>query len=277
VEEFIGELESALEQVLPGDLHTREGMQEFVNGIFALYKPGKMFSIHSDLLREMLVRFPPINVMIPLGFYKAEDLVTNMDPRDAVTYANLVESWIYTDRDLLWLVDNIKPESFGWVDLKAIILSGDLNMGIIYQNNISNLNRITARIAVKTLEKGRGGKYPRIRYFTNLIRRLAMAENYSRLFNLTISERKNIGPKIRNSLLGLQKGEEFSAHNIFENLHHRRLVEKLYEMAEILDEDKKYEASRLFKLMAQSYGLSQVLENETFLTCTAWRLGQLQF
>ncbi len=277
VRQYVSELESVLEQVLPGDLHTREGMQEFVDGIFSLYKPGKMFSIHSDLLREMLVRFPPINLMIPLGFYRVEDLVASMDPRDAVTYANLVESWIYTDRDLLWLVDNIKPESFGWVDLKAIILSGDLNMGIIYQNNTSNLNRITARIAVKTLEKGRGGKYPRIRYFTNLIRRLAMVENYSRLFSLTISERKNIGIKIRNSLLGLQKGDEFSAHNIFENLHHRRMVVKLQEMAELLDNDGKHEAARLFRLMSQSYGLSQVLENETFLTCTAWSWASYSF
>ena len=60
------------------------------------------------------------------------------------------------------------------------------------------------------------------------------------------------------------KGEEFSVHNIFENHHHRSLVNKMRELAARLESAGKSECARLFRLMAQGYGLSQVLEEGTF-------------
>ena len=277
VESFMGDLELALDKLLPGDLSTRDGLQQFRRSTFALFAPHRMYTISTELLREMLMRFPPVNLMIPMGIYKPEDLISRMDPRDAVTYSNLVESWNYTDRDLLWLVDNLKPESFNWIDIKPIILTGDLRMGILTQGKISNLNRITGRILVRSCEPGKGGKYPKLRYFTSLVRRLAVADSYSRLFRLNTSQRKNIGLKARNSLLGLQRGDDFSAHSLFENLHHRRLVEKISGVAESLDKKGMKDIARLFHLLAQSYGLTQVLENGTFLTCTAWSWASYSF
>lgn len=277
VERFMEEVEAALEQILPGDLHTDEGTREFVEALFELFPNRKMFAISSDILRELLVRFPPINLMIPLGFYKSEQLIEKMGPRDAVTYANMIESWTYTDRDLIWLVDNIKPENFEWVDIKPLILTDDLRMGLVSQGKISAFNRLTARIAIKCLEPGKGGKFPRLRYFTGLLRRLALAENYSRLFILNAAQRKNIGSKVRNSLLGIHKGEEFSAHNVFENSHHRSLVAKIRYMAKNLEEEQKTEYARLFNLLAEGYGLSQVLENGAFLTCTGWSWASYSF
>ncbi|MGE5390634.1 MAG: glycosidase, partial [Deltaproteobacteria bacterium] len=277
VESFMADLEMALDKLLPGDLSTRDGLQNFVRSTFALFAPHHMFTISTELLREMLMRFPPVNLMIPLGIYKPEDLISRMDPRDAVTYSNLVESWNYTDRDLLWLVDNLKPESFNWIDIKPIILTGDLRMGIMTQGKISNLNRITGRILVRSCEPGKGGKFPKLRYFTSLVRRLAVADSYSRLFKLNISQRKNIGLKARNSLMGLQRGDDFSAFSLFENLHHRRLAEKISILAENLDKKGMKDIARLFRLMVEGYGLTQVLENGTFLTCTAWSWASYSF
>ncbi len=277
VENFMERVEAALGSILPGDLQSDEGTREFVEGLFNLFPQRKMYAISSDILREMLVRFPPINLMIPLGFYKAEQLIDHMGPRDAVTYANMIESWTYTDRDLMWLVDNLKPENFEWVDIKPLILTDDLRLGMVSQGKISNFNRMTARISIKCLEPGKGGKFPRLRYFTGLLRRLALAENYSRLFLLNTAQRKNIGLKVRNSLLGIHKGEEFSAHNVFENSHHRNLVAKIRYMAGILEEEQKPELARLFNLLAEGYGLSQVLENGTFLTCTGWSWASYSF
>ena len=157
-----------------------------------------MYTISSDLLREMLIKFPPVNLMIPLGYYKPADLIKAMDPRDAVTYANLMESWSYTDRDLIWLIDNLKPESFEWVDLKPLVLSEEMYTGgILSQGKISDLNKITSRIAIKALTPGKGGKYPRVRYFTSIVRRIALAENYSELFFQSVLERKNVGRRIK--------------------------------------------------------------------------------
>jgi predicted GH43/DUF377 family glycosyl hydrolase len=229
-----------------------------------------MFTIGCDLLREMLIRFPPINLMIPMGFYKPEEMITKMDVRDAVTYSNMVESWSYSDRNLNWLVDEIRPASFEQVDIKPLVISNNLPYGSITHTKISNLNRLTARITIKALEKNKGGRYPKLTYFTSIVRRLGVAEQFSQMFYQNVCERKNIGIKIRNSLLGLRKGDEFSANVIFENANHRCLVKNIRSIASKLSTEGQLDMARIFKLMADGYGLSQVLENETFLTCTAW-------
>ncbi|MDD3270069.1 MAG: glycosidase [Syntrophomonadaceae bacterium] len=277
VEEYMQQLEKTLDEVFPGDLHSEQGLRQFVNGLFAMYPQHSMFTISADLLREMLVRFPPVNIMIPLAYYKPADLIKNMDTRDAVTYANLVEGRGYADQTLLWLLDNLKPESLEWVEIKPLFLKEELRPGLLSQGRLSYLNRVTARITVKYLEDDRGGQYPKIRYFTSIVRRLAIAENYSRLFNLNVLERKNIGFKIRNALLELQKGDDFCAYTIFENYHHRSLVEKIRYLAGRLEEKGDQEMARIIELMADGYGLSQVLENEIFLTCTAWSWASYSF
>jgi len=276
IENFMAETESVLDRLLPGDLRSYQGLESFVEGLFGLFPQQQMFTINSDMLREMVVRFPPINLMIPMGVYKPSELLSRMDARDIVSYANLMESWIYTDRDLIWLLDNLKPESFELVDIKPLILHEELRTGLS-PGKLSNLNRVTARILVKGLEADKGGNYPKIRYFTNLLRRLAMATNYSQLFTLIVAQRKNISTKTGNSLLGLQKGDEFSAHNIFENYHHRGLVAKIKQLANDFNSHGDEQAARIFSLMAESYGLSQVLENGTFLTCSSWSWASYSF
>lgn len=270
VADFMDQVEHTLDQLLPGDLHSSAGMELFTRALFDLVPHQKMFTLNTEILREMLVRFPPINLMIPLGFYKPIDLINEMDARDAVTLANLVESWSYTDRDLVWLVDELKPQHFEWVEIKPLLISDDLPFGTISHTRTSNLNKLTARLTVKPLEKGRGGRYPKLKYFHSLVRRLCVAEQYSRLFYQNICERKNIGLKLKNALLDSRKGEEFSAHNIFENNHHRAMVGKIEQIADHLQSQGKKEEARLFNTIAQGYGLSQVLENGKFLTCTTW-------
>jgi hypothetical protein len=55
---------------------------------------------------------------------------------------------------------------------------------------------LSGEFADKTLEKEIGGAFPKLRYFTSIVRWLCVAENYSQLFRLSVSERKNIGFKI---------------------------------------------------------------------------------
>ncbi|MGI5912730.1 MAG: hypothetical protein ACOX6E_09205, partial [Syntrophomonadaceae bacterium] len=126
VEEYMSEVENTLDKWLPGDLYQQKGLENFVNALFEILPNQKMFTINSELLREMVMRFPPINLMIPMGYYKPADLLAHMDARDIVTSANLVESWNYTDRDLIWLLDNLTPESFEWVDLKPLVITEEL-------------------------------------------------------------------------------------------------------------------------------------------------------
>lgn len=270
VEDFMLQAERALEQLLPGDLYTSEGLEQFLAALMKLVPQQKMFTISSDLLREMVMRFPPVNLMVPLGYYKPAELIAKMDVRDVVSYANLVESWSYSDRDLNWLVDQLKPASFECVDLKPLVISDDLPFATTSHTRISNLNRITARVTIRPLAANKGGKFPRLLYLTAIIRRLGVAEQFSCLTLQNVHERKNIGVKTRNALLGSRQGDDFSATVIFENVHHRLLVENLRTMAARLAEEGVDDTARIFKLMADGYGLSQVLENGVFLTCTAW-------
>ena len=277
VEQFMQSLEEMLAELLPGDLHKRDGVCQFVDRLFNLLPKHKMFTVHSDVLREMLVRFPPINVMIPLGFYKPADLIDAMGTRDAVTYSNLIETRAYTDRDLEWLANTLKPESFEWVELKPIILDEDLHMGILSRGKISYSNHITARITIKPLEYDSGGKYPRLRYFLSIVRRMVVAEHYSQLFRRIVSERKNIGRRLYNSIIGLTKGDDFSAHNVFENCHHRGMVEKIRYLSDKLAADGQERPARLLRLAADAYGLAQVLEDNSFLTCSPWSWASYSF
>lgn len=277
LEKFMDQLEKAIEEVMPGDLSSSQGLAEFVSHLLALVESKPMFTVHIDKIREMLVRFPPINLMIPLGYYKPEQLIEKIDPRDAVTFANLIEDRSYTDRDLNWLAETLKPEHFEWVPIKVMIMPEEIQLGILGRGKISTANHITGRITVRALMPGTGGKYPRLRYLTSILRRLAVAEHYSELFQQNVGERKNIGSKLRHAMHILQKGEEFSVHNIFENYHHRSLVGKVEALATRLEDEGKSESARLFRLMAQGYGLSQVLEEGTFLTCTAWSWASYSF
>lgn len=277
VENFMGEAEQAIDELLPGNLYEMEGLKQFVDALFKLVPHQRMFTVQGELLREMLIRFPPSNLMIPLGYYRPADLIKEMDVRDAVTYANLVESWSYTDRDLAWLAEQLKPESFEWVDIKPIIFDQASAAGIWSHNKMTNLNRVTARITIKALENQRGGKYPKLRYFTSIIRRLCLAESYSKLFQQNVKERKNIGQKARNTLTSIEKGDDFSVLKIFENYVQRALVEKIRIVANNLIAQGHPEQARIFQLMADSYGLSQVLENGTFLSCTVWSWASYSF
>ncbi|MEA4925935.1 MAG: glycosidase [Syntrophomonadaceae bacterium] len=270
VEEFMMQAEKALENLLPGDLSTEAGVQTFVTALFELLPRQSMFTFSADLLREMVMRFPPINLMVQLGYYKPADLIKNMDVREVVSYTGLIESWSYSDRVFNWLVDQLKPGSFERVDIKPLITSEGLPLDAANHSRITNLNRITARITIRPLDTGKGGKYPRLLYLTSIIRRLGIAEQFSQMLNQNVHERKNLGTKTKNVILGLRQGDDFSATVIFENVHHRLLVKTLKAIAARLDGQGNSEMARLFQLMADGYGLSQVLENGRFLTCTVW-------
>ncbi len=277
MEKFMEVAEKTVNQLFPGDLSEAAGMEQFVTGLFAMVPHQQMFTINQDLLKEMVIRFPPVNLMIPLGFYSPADLLEKMDSRDAVTYANLVDSWSYNDRDIVWLTEQLKPESFAWAELKPLIVNGSLPEGLWSHTKITNLNRITARITIKAMDHGKGGKFPKLRYFTSLIRRICLAEHYSLLFQQNVKERKNVGLKARNSMTSMEKGDDFSAQRVFENSNHRALVEKIRAMATILQQKEQAESARIFRLMADGYGLGQVLENGAFLTCTVWSWASYSF
>ncbi|MGI6468263.1 MAG: glycosidase [Syntrophomonadaceae bacterium] len=264
------QVEQALQNWLPGDPYTEAGIEAMTRSVFDLGLCTPTYSIRDEILEEMLLRFPPLNVIIPLGFHSARDLVKHMDVRDAATLAHLAENRRYADRTLHWILEQITPEDIVEVELKPLLMSGKGVESMISQTAPSNLDRITNRITIIPLNKGMGGDYPRLRFFLYLVRHIMIACNYTRLWREYARERRNLGTKILNSLTGRYDTDIFSAHNIFENMHHRAMVAAFKNKAEQMQAIGQIKDSTLLSLLAEGYGLSQVLEDGTFLPCSAW-------
>jgi predicted GH43/DUF377 family glycosyl hydrolase len=263
------ELEKTMESLFPGDLYSQEGVAQVLQRLFQLLPHQKMFSVRDDTFKEMLLRFPPVNVMIPAGYHSTRELLAGMDIRETVSLANLIETRKYADRALLWILDNLRPEGMEDVDIKYMVLDSRFSQ-IARLGNISNLNKITTRIVTTPFNKGMGGEFARIRFCLFIARHITIAENYAHLWRSFARERKNLGSKVRNSLIGRYETTAFSAHNIFENLHHRSLVQNFRGLAQRLEEEGKTREAGIIRIMCDSYGLSQVLDDGTFLPLSAW-------
>ena len=89
-------------------------------------------------------------------------------------------------------------------------------------------------------------------------------------------ERKEVGRQFVNSPSGHYGKALFSAHHIFENWHHK-FAHRLEELAEQLKYENKVRESKNISIMAEGYGLSMMLEDGTFLPCSAWTWASFSF
>ncbi|MGI6487726.1 MAG: glycosidase [Syntrophomonadaceae bacterium] len=260
IENFMAQLEQVMDTIFPGDIYTEDGVQQVVEELFRIFPVPRMYSVKTECFREMLLRFPPVNVLIPSGFKTPRELVSNMDVRDAATLANILENRKYVDRALHWVIDNLRPDSMEEVELKPVYAdTGRLE-----------LNKLTTRIIVSPLSKGMGGDYPKLRFLLTLFRYMAIAQDYSKLWEDYARERKELGLKIHNSLIGRYETGIFSVHNIFENYHHRALVQMLRMLSDKLADTGYPKEAELLRTLSDSYGVSQMLDDGTFVPCSAW-------
>ncbi len=270
LEEYMEELEEIIDKLFPGNVYTEEGTREAVEAIFQSIGNLKFFGIKEKIFEKALTRFPPLNIMIPENCHTPRDLFDKMLPRDAVTLANLIETRKWADRTLLWILDNLTPEDMEEVELKPLVLGDSFRGGTFKLGKISDLNKLTTRQVISPLSKGIGGKYPKLRFFLFIGRQIMIAQNYSYLYQTYARERKKLGLKIRNSLIGRFESTPFSAYNIFENYHHRELIRMLRILAQKMTLIGQVNEAQMLKTMCDGYGVSQVLGDGTFVPCSAW-------
>jgi len=270
VARFMGDLEDAMEELLPGDLYSEDGISQFVKGIFNLFPIPRVFAVKNEILQEMLFQFPPSSVIIPRGYNDAREMVEKMDLRDAASLASLMENQMYTERAQEWLLNNLRPEDMGEVELKPILLGSQDTHASYRLLTTSNFNKLAARIVAAPLSKGVGGQYPRLRFCLSVLRQAAISVNYSRLWRIYVRERRNLGQKIGNSLVGWYQAGTFAVNNIMENTNHRIMVDLIDAVGKKLQASGKTDTGQLLDLMVKSYGLSQVLDDGTFLPCSVW-------
>lgn len=275
--EFMAELENTVDSLCPGNLYSVEGTDEVVGNIFRIFPHNKVLAVKWQILRKLLYEYPPGNLILRMGFRSLRELLDNMDEREILTLASFTEDKDYFDRIFYWLKDNLRPDSFEEVNILPMVVNRNNFHSSGELREISDLNRLTARIPVMNLGKGMGGNYPKLRYFTRITKSIIEAEHFSGLWKTYTRERKEVGRKFVNSILGHYGKAMFSAHHIFENWHHRVLVSKLQTIADTLkNEGRKIDAKNI-DTMVEGYGLSLVLNDGTFMPCSAWTWASFSF
>ena len=270
ITDFMQHLENTLKELLPDDLYSVEGLQAVLDGLFGFLPIPHIFSVKNELLQEFLLRFPPMNVMIPLGCKHPRELLQKIDVRDAWSLAGLIENHMYTEKSQRWLLNKLTPETMGEVTIKPLILGDKTEYGSYHLLPTCNYDKLSTRIVVSPYSKGIGGKYPHLYFCLMVTYQVALAINYSRLWRVYAQERRNLGQKVGNSLQGWYQAGTFSVYNILENSHQRLLVNNIQAMADTLKTVGRGREGEALQYLVESYGLSQILEDGTFLPCSAW-------
>ncbi|MGI6235794.1 MAG: glycosidase, partial [Christensenellales bacterium] len=275
--QLMEELENTLDSLCPGDLYSVDGTDDAVRQIFRIFPHNKVLAVKWQILRKLLYEYPPGNLILRMGFRSLRELLDNMDEREILTLASFTEDKDYFDRIFYWLKDNLRPDSFEEVNILPMVVNRNNFHGSGELREISDLNRLTARIPVMNLGKGMGGSYPKLRYFTRITKSIVEAEHFSGLWKTYTRERKEVGRKFVNSILGHYGKAMFSAHHIFENWHHRVLVSKLQTIVDTLRQENKTIDAKNIDTMVKGYGLSLVLNDGTFMPCSAWTWASYSF
>jgi predicted GH43/DUF377 family glycosyl hydrolase len=277
IQGHMARLEEILNLFLPGDIYTQEGTQQVVDVLFQLFQPQKIFTVKTGILREMLLRFPPVDLMVAGGFMSMQELVDKMNIRYAASLANLILSETHSDQAHAWLLDELRPDNMEETELKPLVLGAKVLSGRLQVGSISHFYGPAARILVSPLSKGTGGEYPKLRFCLYIARHIIIAGNYSTMWRYYAQETRSPGGKISNSLVDHYDAEPFSAHNLLENFHQRALVQRLRILGEKLAEKGYDEEAKLIGISCDSYGKGQVLEDGTFIPCSAWTWASFSY
>ena len=277
LEKFMERLEQMAERLLPGDLSTAEGTGQVVERVFELIPHRKILAVKEEVLRRLLVEFPPMNLLIRLGYSSTGELLSHHSVRDALALAGISEEREYTDRLLWWLGDNLRPDSLEEAEMGSLIFTPENFPGVGELRDISHFDRLAARLTASNLPKGLGGRFPKLRYFTHVAKILIEAEHYSYIWQTYARGHKGFGLELVNSVIKHRGREVFSAANIFQNWHQRKLTQRFLFLQQQLKKKGQIEDARLLELLAKGYGLSLTLADGTFIPCSAWTWASYSF
>ena len=277
MKDFMHSAEQSAAEVFNGDLYSEDGTRRFAEAVLGLAPNGKVITLKDNILRRMLYEFPPRELLLRMGFAGVREMLENIGARSALTYASMVEERQYMDDVMLWLKDNLRPDSIGEADIVAFVPSTDIIPNIADMREIVKLNSLTGMIVVRRLGKGMGGDYPHLLYLTHLVKCVAEEEHYTYLWKLYARKRRGFALKAVNALSACRSRDLFSANNMFENWHQRMAAVKLKEISRKLDDMGQKDQSEDFYKMAEGYGLSLTLADGVFVSCTAGTWASYSF
>ncbi len=273
IREFMLAVENDLRTtIVPGSLHSETGLQRVVDAIMACFPQGNGFCIKEEVAYRIVRRHVPRNLVTTLPCTDLAGLLEMYDPHDALALASWTEEMEYKER--VWhALEECAPEDFEHIPLKPLVVSHRNFQTLANIAEASGLNRITGRIVVGTLPKGKGGEFPRLRYFLSIVRNLVDAEVFGDIWAQFAAEEVEFGRKLVASKKGHWGRRVLSAHNMFENSVQRIVADRIREMSGQFPDDVR---ARL-EGMADSYHLSITLSDARFVPCSAWTWASYSF
>ncbi|MBI2980451.1 MAG: hypothetical protein HYY41_06480 [Chloroflexi bacterium] len=269
------ELDSAL---LRGDLYSVEGTKQVAEAIFASFPHRDTFALKPAVTSVILRQFPPANLLIKFGKTTIAELEKEYEPNDILALSSFSEEREHMDRIWEWIWGNGRPEHFGYLPLKPLVVSDESFPSLMEMKEASALSKLSGRIILSNLRKEVGGGFPKLRYFTMVAKNIVEAEKYGEMWEEFAQQRRGFGIKVINSLEGHWGKEPTSAHNIFENKHQRILVQRLKEMAATeLERREPRSLAGILEDIAYSYHLAQTLPDGQFIPCSVWTWASYSF
>lgn len=278
IKEFLIQAEKEIgNTLLRGNIFTIEGTGKVANAIFTGFSHQHTFTLKPEVISEILEQFCPANLLVKLGKTTLAELERKYEPNDVLALSSISEEREYTDRIWDWIWDNIRPEDFGSLPLKPLVVGCDDFPSLLEMKEASALSKLSGRIILSNLRRGVGGDFPKLRYFTTIAKNIIEAERYGEIWTEFARMKRKFGRKVINSLEGHWGKEPLSAHNIFENKHQRILVGRLKEIANALDINEFGTLARILSDIADSYHLFRVFPDGQFVPCSTWTWASFSF
>ncbi|MCK5557144.1 MAG: glycosidase, partial [Candidatus Hydrogenedentes bacterium] len=285
IRELFLSIEKDLDSVLfPGDLGTIDGAEQVAHAIFELFPHSRSFCIGCDKAYKLIRRYPPRDLITILPCRDLAGLLELHEPCDALALASWSESIEYRERIREALRKECKPEDFQYTELKPLVVDHRLFPALATMSEITAVSQLNGRIVIGTLPKGKGGEFPKLRYFLSTAKNMVEAEFFGEIWAGFAREEVDFAERLVASIEGHWGRRVLSAHNFFENKQHRIIVERVREMAERLRERAQDEhraaleqvATKL-EGVADSYHLSLTMSDARFIPCSAWTWASYSF
>jgi len=278
VRSFMGRAERELGKLLAGDLYTVEGTDRVARTLFDRFPHGEMFTLKPEVTSALLRQFPPANLLVKYGKSNVAELEEEFEPNDILALSSFSEERGHVQKIRSWISDSARPEHFGQLPVKPLVVSWDDFPSLAEMKEASTLSKLGGRVVVCNLRKGVGGEFPLLRYFTMMIRNIVEAEKFGEVWEKFAQRKRDFGLKVFNSLEGHWGRELLSVHNLFENKVHRVVVQRLRQMAQDLERESEFASlSMILNTLADSYHLAITLVDGVFVACSAWTWASYSF
>jgi predicted GH43/DUF377 family glycosyl hydrolase len=273
IENFVSELHEGLKRVLPGDMHIEDGISQFVNNLIGFFPEVLSYSLKHETAKKLLHENPPRNLLTSWNYYDTNELLSEHDSLDILALTTWSEEPIYLKRVNDWIIKEITPDDFEMSPVIPYIIDYRKAPYITDFKEAPSLNYLTSRVVVSNLRPGSGGKFPKIRYMTTILKSIIEAEYFGRAFVEFARNKKEFARKIVNCINGHWGMRTFSAHSIFETIQQLDIIERLKDLSiELKDsEDSTWrKTGSLLSLAAKTYTLGLTLPDGVFVTWCVW-------